>query len=112
MRIDEIDSNDLTAYKLTTIGKGVTGNLSKDYRMLVNDILNCHRKYDNIAIPKSSRNQQLIVSVINGLLNRITHIDDICVDIINFHTDIDAENIKNKLDNLYNSLINLSNKFV
>lgn len=48
MKIFEIESRDITAYKLTTSSdKEVTGNLSKDYKAIICEYLLASEEYKN-----------------------------------------------------------------
>ena len=111
MKICEIEHQDLSAYKMRTVNKPyVSGNLSNDYKSIVSKYKDLISKYT--VIPKSPRDKLFASSQVRYLQNNIKDIQDLCIDILNSHTDIDADNINDMLYKMNNTLTALDNKLI
>lgn len=109
MKICEIENQDLSAYKMRTVNKPyVSDNLSNDYKSIVSKYKDLISKYT--VIPKSPRDKLFASSQIRYLQNTIKDMQDLCIDILNSHTDIDANNMNDALYKMNNALITLDNK--
>ena len=111
MKIFEIESRDITAYKLTTSSdKEVTGNLSKDYKAIICEYLLASEEYKKLN-RKSTRDISIMQSILGRLMNKIVHIDNLCIDILNteMDADADADAIHEKLNSIYSDIESMYN---